>query len=164
MRRYFWLIVLFIFAVVTDQLSKHAVDSFFNLYESRNIIGDYLKLTYIKNSGASFGISFGNPTVMVVVNILVILLLAFLFLKGTLRPEHILGKIAVFLVLGGAIGNLIDRIRFGEVRDFIEMGIGHYRWPVYNLADIYITFGMFILFFIYAFKKDSTGEITPAQE
>ena len=62
------------------------------------------------------------------------------------------------LVLGGAVGNLIDRIRMREVIDFIDMGIGRYRWPTYNFADIYVTVGMFILIFFYALKTEPQGK------
>ncbi len=158
MRRNLWLSVVFIFAIVSDQFSKFAVDSTFNLYDSRVVLGDYLRLTYIRNSGAAFGISFGSSKVMFTVTVLVVILLVYLYLKGTLRPEHIIGKIAVIMVLGGAIGNLIDRIRMGEVIDFIDMGIGNHRWPIYNFADIYVTIGMFILFFIYTVQKDDSEE------
>ncbi len=158
MRRNLWLSVVFIFAVVSDQFSKFVVDSTFNLYDSRSMLGDYLRLTYIRNSGAAFGISFGSSKVMFAVTVLVVILLVYLYLKGTLRPEHIIGKIAVIMVLGGAIGNLIDRIRMGEVIDFIDMGIGNHRWPIYNFADIYVTIGMFILFFIYTVQKDDSEE------
>ena len=158
MRRNLWLSAVFIFAVVSDQFSKFAVDSTFNLYDSRSVLGDYLRLTYIRNSGAAFGISFGSSKVMFTVTVLVVILLVYLYLKGTLRPEHIIGKIAVIMVLGGAIGNLIDRIRMGEVIDFIDMGIGNHRWPIYNFADIYVTIGMFILLFIYTVQKDGSEE------
>lgn len=158
MRRNLWLSVVFIFAVLSDQFSKFVVDSTFNLYDSRIVLGDYLRLTYIRNSGAAFGISFGSSKVMFAVTVLVIIFLVYLYLKGTLRPEHIIGKIAVIMVLGGAIGNLIDRIRMGEVIDFIDMGIGNHRWPIYNFADIYVTIGMFILFFIYTVQKDGSEE------
>jgi len=156
--RYYWLFLLFIFTLVTDQLAKTAVDTLYVLHESRSILGSYLQLTYIRNSGAAFGISVGNPKIMIVVTVLVTLVIAFLFFKGTVRPAHALGKAAVVLVLGGATGNLIDRIRFGEVIDFIDMGIGYHRWPVYNLADIYVTVGMFILFFTYTSKTDTPVE------
>ena len=158
MRRNLWLSVVLIFAVVSDQLSKFVVDSTFDLYDSCSVLGDYLRLTYIRNSGAAFGISFGSSKVMFAVTVIVIILLVYLYLKGTLRPGHIIGKIAVIMVLGGAIGNLIDRIRMGEVIDFIDMGIGLHRWPIYNFADIYVTIGMFILFFIYTIQKDGSEE------
>lgn len=115
-------------------------------------------MTYIRNSGAAFGISFGSSNVMFAVTALVIIFLVFLYFKGTLRPDHIIGKISVMMVLGGAVGNLIDRIRMGEVIDFIDMGIGLHRWPIYNFADIYVTIGMFILLIIYTLQKDSPEE------
>ena len=154
MYRRLWLVIFFVFTLVADQLTKIAVDSYYNLYESKNIIGNFLQLTYVRNSGAAFGISLGSPQIMFAITILVTIILSYLFIKGSLRPSTTFGKIAVVLVLGGAVGNLIDRIRLGEVIDFIDMGIGHYRWPVYNFADIYVTVGMFILFFTYTLTPD----------
>ena len=165
MRKHLLLSILFVFTLVTDQLTKIAVDSYYNLYDSRNILGDYLQLTYVRNSGAAFGISFGTPKIMFAVTAIVTIVLAYLFLKGTLKPSSQIGKIAVVLVLGGAVGNLIDRIRMGEVIDFIDMGIGLHRWPVYNLADTYVTIGMFILFFTYAVQsKQLDGSRTTSME
>ena len=158
MLRYYWLLILFIVTLITDQLTKSIVDSLYVLHVSRPVLGSFLQLTYIRNSGAVFGLSIGNPKIMFVMTVIVTLVLAYLFFKGTVRPEHALGKAAVVMVLGGATGNLIDRIRFGEVIDFIDMGIGYYRWPVYNFADIFITFGMVILFFTYALKTEIPGE------
>jgi signal peptidase II len=143
---------------VSDQITKSAVDSYFHLHESHTILGNYLKLTYIRNSGAAFGVSIGNPKIMFAISVFVTILLAYLFLKGTLRPTHGIGEAAVVLVLGGAVGNIIDRIRLGEVIDFIDMGIGQYRWPVYNFADVYVTVGMFILFITYGLKSDNSHE------
>ncbi|MBN1290746.1 MAG: signal peptidase II [Candidatus Latescibacteria bacterium] len=159
MHKRLWLFVLFIVALISDQISKIAVDSAFSLYESKEIIGSYLKLTYIRNSGAAFGLSFGNSKVMFVVSVLVIVMLAFLFFKGQLRTEHFAGRAAVVLVFSGAFGNMMDRIRLGEVIDFIDMGLKQHRWPIYNFADIYVTIGMIILFFTYAFTTEKTEKI-----
>jgi len=156
--RYYWLLIVYIVTIISDQLTKSIIDSLYELHASRPILGSILQLTYIRNSGAVFGLSIGNPRIMFVMTVIVTIVLAFLFFKGIVRPEHALGKIAVVMVLGGATGNLIDRIRFGEVIDFIDMGIGYYRWPVYNLADIYITVGMVILFLTYALKTELPRE------
>ena len=154
MRTRIFLSILFILAVVTDQASKFAVNSVYNLYDSRPVIGNILRLYYIRNSGAAFGINFGNPTIMLVVTILVTILLVYLFLSGKIDPGNLPGKCAIVLVLSGAAGNLIDRIRMGEVIDFIDMGIGSHRWPTYNLADVYVTCGMIILIFFHIFQSD----------
>jgi signal peptidase II len=92
---------------------------------------------------------------MFVITMVVVALLVYLYVKGTVQPDTIPGKIALLMIFSGAAGNLIDRVRMGEVIDFIEMGIGRYRWPVYNFADIYITLGMIVLFLSYTAKKDA---------
>lgn len=156
--------LLFLFLVILDQVVKLAVASHFPLYSSTSIIGDILRLTYVKNPGAAFSLSFGNQHVMLIVTILVIVFLAFLIYRGTIRPRNLSGKIALVMIFSGAIGNLVDRIRMGEVTDFIDMGIGVHRWPVYNLADIFVTIGMIILFISYASIKETPEEPDHAPE
>ena len=148
--------VLFLTVLITDQVSKLAVNVAFNVHDSRQIIGNLVRLTYIRNKGAAFGLKFGDPNVMFIITVLVTLFLLYLFLSGKINPGNVIGKCALVMIIGGAIGNLIDRIRMGEVIDFIDMGIGNYRWPVYNLADVYITVGMFILIFFNVFSQKSS--------
>ncbi len=155
---------LFVFAVVSDQISKHVISSRFELYESKRLIGNFLYFRYIKNPGVAFGITLGHPVIMLTITVAIVIVLGILFIKGNLFSDSFLGKIAMVLVLGGAVGNLIDRIRFREVVDFIDMGIGTYRWPVYNVADIYVTIGMIILIFFFTFQEPSnrdTASVTP---
>ena len=65
------------------------------------------------------------------------------------------------MILGGAIGNLIDRLRMGEVIDFFDFGIGRYRWPVFNVADIAVTVGVFLLLFSYIRDSAAGGQQSP---
>ncbi len=141
---------VFIVLIALDQITKIAAAAFLHLGESREIMGNVLRLTYVRNPDGAFSLSFGGPHVMFAVNIAIIILLACLFIKGTIRPETFAGKVALSMVFAGAAGNFVDRIRMGEVIDFIDMGIGSHRWPVYNVADIAITFGMILLFFTYS--------------
>ena len=143
---------LFLFALLADQLTKSLVHSHFELYEAQKIIPHILSLRYIRNEGVAFGLQFATPVVMMIVSMSVILLLAWMFFREGLFADYPAGRIAMTLIFAGAIGNQIDRFRMGEVIDFIQMGIGGYTWPVYNLADVFITFGMAILFYIYLFK------------
>ena len=145
--------VLFLTVLITDQVSKLAVNTAFNVHDSRQIIGNLLRLTYIRNKGAAFGLKLGDPKIMFIITVLVTLFFLYLFLSGKINPGNVFGKCALVMIIGGAIGNLIDRIRMGEVIDFIDMGIGNHRWPVYNLADVYITVGMFILIFFNVFSQ-----------
>jgi signal peptidase II len=158
-------IVLFCALVLLDQWTKLAVASHFFLGESRSLLGNILQLTYVRNPGAAFSVSFGGPQIMFVITVAVISLLAYLWFRGAIRPESLAGRIALLMVFAGAAGNLIDRIRMGEVIDFIEMGVGGYHWPIYNFADIYITLGMIVLFYLYAVKKDAPrGNDDPAPQ
>ena len=156
---------LFLFAILSDQLTKYLIGSHFELYEARIIIPDILSLRYIRNEGVAFGLHIATPTVMLVLSIIVILLLAYLFFKEHLFADYLAGRIAMTLIFGGAVGNLIDRFRMGEVSDFVQMGIGGYTWPVYNLADVYVTTGMCILVYLYLFKSGkSPGESEKSPE
>ena len=166
MRNRFFLAVLFVFTIVSDQLSKHVIDTTFQLYETRSILGNLLYLRYIRNPGVAFGISLGHPAVMLTITVIIIFFLLYFFLKTDVFSDTLPVRIAMVLVLGGAIGNLIDRFMMGEVIDFIDMGIGVHRWPVYNFADIFVTVGMAILIITYSLKRESsksTQDISPEQ-
>jgi signal peptidase II len=152
----------FLFLVLLDQAAKLAVITRFDLGDSRSVLGDVLRLTYVRNPGAAFSVSFGGPPVMFVITLLVVVLLIYLYVKGAVHPDTVTGKIALLMIFSGAAGNLIDRIlHMGEVVDFIEMGIGRYRWPVYNFADIYITAGMILLIATYLFQRDVPASSGP---
>lgn len=162
MRNRFLYGFLFLLFVLSDQVTKLATVSRMHLGESYEVLGDFLRLTYVKNPGGAFSVSFGGPQIMFVITMTVIALLIYLYVKGILRPETVWGKIALVMVFSGAVGNFIDRIRVGEVTDFIDMGLGGHRWPVYNVADILITAGMILLFFTYSRKVDAPeGEPFP---
>lgn len=150
--------ILFIIAVAADQITKFVVDSKFSLFDTRQIVGDLLCLHYIRNAGAAFGVRYGNPSVMLIVTALVTIALIYFFISGKLNPGTKAGNAAVVLVIAGAVGNLIDRVRLGEVIDFIDMGIGNYRWPTYNFADIYVTIGMIVLMFHFLFLSKTAEE------
>jgi signal peptidase II len=146
---------LFVLTVVSDQVSKYFIVKFFGLSDSLMLIQDVLFLRYVRNPGIAFGMTPGNPLVMLILTLAVVCVLAYLFLRGKLFPENNFAQTAMVLLLGGAAGNLIDRIRMREVVDFIDMGIGSLRWPVYNLADIFVTFGMIMLVIILLKNPDS---------
>jgi len=154
-----FLFVLFLVGVIVDQATKLAVDNMFSLYDSHSLLGNVLRLHYIRNSGAAFGLRYGNAGIMLAVTVAVTVILLYLFLSGKLDPGTVVGNASVVLVIAGAVGNLIDRIRMGEVIDFIDMGIGSYRWPTYNFADIFVTVGMIILLIHFLFFPPRTEEM-----
>ncbi len=153
MRHKISLFLLFVVSLIADQVSKITIDNTFALYDSKPLIGSVLRLHYIRNAGVAFGMRFGSAPVMLTITVLVTCVLLYLVFSGKFSPSGMVGRVALILVLSGAIGNLIDRFRLGEVIDFIDMGIGTWRWPTYNFADIYVSIGMVMLIVLQLFEK-----------
>ncbi len=124
-----------ILVVITDQASKYIISRLIPFRGSVRVLGDFIRFIHIYNPGAVFSIPVGSyfPYIVGVACILL-----FIF---TIRKRSVL----LSLILGGAISNLIDRIRIGAVVDFIDIGIGNLRWPTFNVADSCITIGVIII-------------------
>ena len=142
--KYYYLVL---FTIISDQLSKKWIDINMIQYESWNIIGSFLRFTYVKNPGIAFGISIGGYTLLLVLlSILATIFVA--YVHWTERKNHPLISNGLALILGGAIGNLIDRLsvlyvdKYEGVIDFIDIGTSTYRWYTFNLADTAVTIGM----------------------
>lgn len=149
-------IVLIIIAIivadqVTKQWAKHNLEPIGQI----PLIGDWLKFTFTENEGIAFGISLGGQTTVTVLSILATIGIS-IYLYS-LRRDNIYYKLAFACILGGAIGNLIDRALYGRVVDFIHFDlyrgyIGTYYlslWPIFNIADIAISTGVGIMFVWY---------------
>jgi signal peptidase II len=129
-----------------DALTKWVVQRTLTLYEPVPVWGDLFRLTYIYNPGAAFGMSVGEYSryFFLVLTVVVVVGL-FLWYRST-PPTDRLRLVAIAVVTGGAIGNLIDRVRSHRgVVDFLDFGIGSVRWPVFNIADIAVTTGAILL-------------------
>ena len=138
-----WLAVI----LVIDQLTKFIVDRMMPLYHSIPVIDNLFNLTYIRNTGAAFGILAGSAAAFRLPFLMIFSLLAIGFIIVMLRrlPERETGLIsALAFILGGAIGNLIDRFAYGEVIDFLDFYWANYHWPAFNIADSFITIGVTI--------------------
>jgi len=110
---------------------------------SIRILGDWVRLTYIHNAGAAFGLFQGSRWFFIGVSVLSALVITSLALSSRYRDR--LMQIAFGLILGGALGNLLDRIWLGVVIDFLDVGIGARRWPIFNVADSGVTIGVLLL-------------------
>ena len=130
--------------VILDQLTKMAVQQWMTLYQSYPLLGDVVQFTYIRNPGAAFGITFGGRWLYLVLSIIACAVM--IYYLARLPAAERRGRYAMMTVLGGALGNLIDRALYGEVTDFIDIGAGAYRWPVFNVADSAVTIGIILLF------------------
>jgi lipoprotein signal peptidase len=154
LRLFTWAIIgaLVLAIALVDQLSKHWADT--ELIEAGGQISLLrrppllLALTYVRNPGAAWGLlasadeSFRQPFFLIVSLVAV----GFIFyLYRRLEPSQRLARVALALVMGGAIGNFIDRLRFSYVIDFIDVRYGTFRWPTFNIADAAITLGVAML-------------------
>lgn len=138
------------FIVIIDQLTKILIKRFMEEQESIAVIGKILRLTYVKNPGMAFGIQIGGKLFYTVfASIACVIIIAALF---RLKPENFSARFALATILGGAVGNLVDRFIYSEVVDFIDFRIIH--WPVFNFADIAVAIGMIILIAIVIFEKN----------
>ena len=157
-------------AAILDQLTKWMVRQTMMLGDSIPIMGDTIRFTHIKNSGLAFGINLGNYTLFTIISIVVAGFIFVYYFRMRNSRLHI--RLAFALILAGAIGNLIDRIWFRGVTDFIDVNIPDIiissnkvlgiiipsfhllRWPVFNIADACVTCGMIILFWVILFTKE----------
>jgi signal peptidase II len=129
-----------------DLITKAWVQSRFRLGESVGVLGDWLRLTYVLNPGAAFGIHVGPWSRPVFVSLAVVAVLALAHVVRLTPPAERLRLWALALIMGGALGNLTDRLRaHASVVDFLDVGVGPVRWPVFNLADVGVTVGAVLL-------------------
>jgi len=149
-----WLVPI----IVLDQLTKIIVDRTMPLHHSIPIVDGFFSLTYVRNTGAAFGIFAGSHEVFRLPFLVGVSILAIGFILVMLKRlrDDATGLVtALTFILGGAIGNLIDRVRHGEVIDFLDVYYSNYHWPAFNLADSFITVGVTItLFYLVGAKGD----------
>ena len=140
------LIAIIAGVVVVDLITKLWIQRTFRLYEQVEVIGDYLRLTFIYNPGAAFGIHVGEYSRVVFFVLSLVALIALIAMYWTTPHHDRLRLSSIALVCGGALGNLIDRVRSPRgVVDFLDVGIGDMRWPVFNVADMAVTIGAVLL-------------------
>lgn len=132
--------------VLIDQIIKILISNNLELYNSIEIIKNFFNITYVKNIGAAFSILNGNVVFLILVSILALIAIYFLLLKN--KKFNKIQTILYSLLLGGIIGNLIDRIFRGYVIDYLDFTIFNYKFPVFNFADICIVISVIILLLI----------------
>ncbi len=131
--------------LILDQITKNAIDSLFHIHQSVEVIPGLFNITYIRNPGVAFGILRDGGVLRVILlsllTVIAIIVICFLYLGMDERWN----RVALSMIAGGALGNLVDRLRFWEVIDFLDFYIGRYHWPAFNVADSAITAGVLIL-------------------
>lgn len=128
-----------------DALTKWWVRRVVLLGHSVPLVGDWVRLTYVLNPGAAFGLHLGaySRPILTVLALLALAVIA-VALQGTHESDRF-RLTALALVGGGATGNLLDRVGTGAVVDFVDVGVGALRWPVFNVADVGVTLGALLL-------------------
>jgi len=134
---------LFLFLVILDQITKALVIFFFELYESIVIL-PFFNITFVVNYGFAFGL-FNNPSLNQILVSIVILIIILYFLYMLMKTQDKIFQLTLIIILAGAIGNFIDRVYRGFVVDFIDIYIGKFHWPAFNIADSCITVGFVIM-------------------
>ena len=148
------ILIIAIIALAIDQISKVATSILLEFNKPLTVIKDFFYLTLCHNEGAAWGI-FSNTKVIILIGTIIALITIYHFVYCFKQNKR--NKLAFGLLLGGLSGNLIDRLLFGYVRDFFDFYIFGYDYPVFNIADICIVFGV-ILLIIAVLKGEDTNE------
>ena len=146
--------------ILLDQITKHYIDSYMSVGDSFPVIQGLFNITHVRNPGAAFGIFSKSPEIFRTVFLIAVTSAAMVLILYYIRTNRERGgllNLAMSLIFGGAIGNLIDRIRFGEVIDFLDFYIGSNHWPAYNVADSAISTGAVLLLLAMIWKKGEKG-------
>ncbi len=142
-----------IFAIlIVDQSLKSLVRLKLAVGESIPLINNIFHITYVTNTGAAFGLFKNSAIFFIIISVVAIVLIAGLILKSIKRAEFMANPrfdLGLIMIISGAIGNLVDRLKFGYVIDFIDVRI----WPVFNIADTSITIGTLLLILSYMGQK-----------
>ena len=149
MKKYLKFILIIVFSIILDQITKLIVVNTFNVNESKVIINNFFKFYYIKNTGASFGI-FSNQNIFLI--ILTILILGYIIYDTYKSNKSSLKLLSTSLILGGAFGNLIDRVFRKYVVDFISFTLFGREMAIFNVADMLISFGV-VIYILIIFKE-----------
>lgn len=136
-------IILTIIFFLIDLISKIIIKESLFLGQSIKIINNFFNITYVRNTGAAFSILSKHTYLLVFVSIFIITLVLYYINKN--KPKTKIEYISYSMILGGAVGNLYDRIVYGYVIDFLDFNIFGYEYPIFNLSDSFIFVGVIIL-------------------
>ncbi len=140
------LLLVTVLSLVIDQYTKVCIDRVMDLHQSIPVVDGLFSITYIRNPGAAFGFLADTRyriPFFIAISIVAVIVILVAFHK--LRRDQKLAQVSLAMILSGAVGNLIDRVRLGEVIDFLDVYWKSYHWPAFNVADSLICVGVFLL-------------------
>ena len=148
------MIILTIVFLIIDIVSKLIVSNLMNVHDSVVIIRDFFYITYVRNTGAAWSMFAGKTWLLIIVSLVIIGFICFYIYKNKHKSK--IELVGYSLVLGGAIGNFLDRVIYGYVIDFFDFYIFGYNYPIFNIADIFIVIGVMIL--VLCVGRDKEGD------
>jgi len=163
--RYLQLFLASNILIILDQYTKMWVNTHIPKHHSIMVLDNFFALTHIRNPGVAFGLgadwSSQYKTYMFI-GFSIIAIIAILIFFHQTPPENKIVRVGLILIFSGAIGNMIDRILYQEVIDFLDLFVGGYHWPAFNIADSCITIGVFLMFVdLIQAGKTARGEDSP---
>lgn len=153
MKKYKYLLISLIILVI-DQISKYIIMTNIKLNNSIVIIPKFFKLTYTNNHGAAFSIMEGKQILIIIVSVIIFIYLLCELFKN--KSNNKLINVSISFILGGLLGNLIDRIIYGHVRDFLDFSFSKFNFAIFNVGDMFIVIGV-ILMLIGIILEDRNG-------
>ncbi len=140
--------------IALDRWTKHWATTTLPFDRAVPVLGEFVRLTYTRNSGVAFGLGQGTGFPWYLFSIAAALAIVWMLVRQ--RVAGVPRRLALALILGGALGNLIDRLGSGEVVDFIEIGVSSWHWPVFNVADSAVSVG--VVLFALGWPSQRAGE------
>ena len=144
--RYTLFAILTVVGLLLDQASKLYIDRSVQLFDSIPVVANFFNITYVRNPGAAFSfLSNASWRLPFFIGISLVASIAILVAFHKLRNDQRLAQVSLAMIFSGAVGNLIDRARMGEVIDFLDVHWYRHHWPAFNVADSLICMGVFLL-------------------
>lgn len=155
-QKYTLMLIIAPIVVFLDQVTKILILKLVPLHTTKTVIPGFLDITHIQNPGVAFGVFSQQPSdmkqvLLMAVSFLAVCLIFYFYHKSVHESRAMMSAFA--LIFGGAVGNLIDRVRIGQVIDFIDVYLHDMHWPAFNVADSAISVGVAVLLFFVIFKK-----------
>ncbi|CAD7360080.1 MULTISPECIES: signal peptidase II [Staphylococcus] len=160
MKRQYYLglsILIVVLILIADQVTKFVIRTQMAVGESFNVIPHFLSITSHRNNGAAWGILSGKITFFYIITVIILIALVVFFIKEA--KNQMMMQIAISLLFAGALGNFIDRVRTGEVVDFVDTVIFGYDFPIFNIADASLTIGVILLVIVLLKDQNQKGEV-----
>ena len=135
--------ILFVVLLMIDQITKWIVDTNMQLQQSMDVIPGFFRITYLQNTGAAWSMLEGKMWFFYIITIIALAVMVYFYIKS--KKGDILFQTGIVCMMAGTVGNLIDRVMLQHVRDFLDFLILGYDFPVFNVADMALCFGVFLI-------------------